>query len=79
MKIRARLAYDVLLETDVPDAMRAFVANPQVLLDQAQGFAKPALAAAVAGMVAKLALIGVKVKASDGVLKLQVEPEEKSD
>lgn len=74
MKIRARLGYVVVLEGDVPDALRAFVANPQVLLDQATLFAKPALAAAVSGLIAKLALVGVRLKAEAAEFTLQAEP-----
>lgn len=74
MKIRARLAYVVILEADVPDALRAFVANPQVLLDQGTAILKPAFGAAVQMLVGRLAIIGVKVKAEAADFTLQAEP-----
>ena len=75
MKIRARLAYSVILQAEVPDVMRAFISNPQVLLDQAQMFAKPAFAAAIAGLIGKLKIMGIGVHSEDADLKFQVEPE----
>ena len=74
MKIRARLAYVVILEADVPDALRAFVANPQILLDQAKGALTPMFEGGIRALVAKLALVGVRVKAEAGDLTLQAEP-----
>jgi hypothetical protein len=74
MKVRARLGYVVVLEAQVPDTVRAFVANPQVLLDQAVALAKPAFATTLQSLLLKLRAIGVTVRAEAAELTLQAEP-----
>jgi hypothetical protein len=70
VKIRARLAYGVVLKADVPDSPLFKALNMDSILSQAANYAKPALHAALTGALAKLAVLGVKVEFSDAKLDI---------
>lgn len=73
MKLKARLAYGVLLQAEIADGSPLRMLNVNAILAQASSMAKPMLLAALTGAFGKLAALGVKVTMSDARLDLTAE------
>jgi hypothetical protein len=75
VKIRARLAYGVVLAAEIPDAPMFRALNVEKILEMVGNYARPTLQQALTAALGKLSALGVRVQFSDARFDLVPEPE----